>query len=136
MTIENARALQKQLANEAIAQMQKTEARSLPTTAPEASPSLAKRGAFRPTKRHAGSPAQQAQTQHVGNARPREDTADSDMLHHAPDKAVKVMPLVWDVFETADLGDGADRYRPFDTAHALAAVYLPPDWLGSKPIVS
>ena len=111
MTIENARALQKQLANEAITQMQKTEARSLPTTASETSPSLAKRGAFRPTKRHTGSPAQQEQTQHhVGNARPREDTADSDMLRHAPDKAVKVMQLVWDMFETAlDLGDDADR---------------------------
>ncbi len=47
------------------------------------------------------------------------------------------MQLVWDMFETAlDLGDDAARYRLFDTAHALAAVYLPPDWLGSKPIVS
>ena len=141
MTIENARALQEQLANEAIAQMQKTEARSLPTTAPEASPSLAKRGAFRPTKRHAGSPAQQAQTQHVGDAGPRENTEDSGTRHPAPDEVVKVMQLVWDMFETAlDLGDDAERYRLFDTANALAAVYLPPgtppEWLGAKPIVS
>ena len=36
------------------------------------------------------------------------------MLHHAPDKVVKVMQLVWDMFETAlDLGDDADRYRLF-----------------------
>ena len=44
---------------------------------------------------------------------------------------------MWDMFETAlNLGDDADRYRLFATVHALAAVYLPPDWLGSKPIVS
>ena len=36
---------------------------------------------------------------------------------------------------TSDLGDDADRYRLFDTAHTLAAVYLLPDWLGAKPIV-
>ena len=35
-----------------------------------------------------------------------------------------------------ELADDAERYRLFDTAHALAAVYLPPDWLGSEPIVS
>ena len=71
------------------------------------------------------------------NAGARENAADSDILRPAPDEVVKVMQLVWDMFETAlDLGDDADRYRLFDTAHALAAVYLPPDWLGSKPIVS
>ena len=71
------------------------------------------------------------------NAGARENAADSDILRPAPDEVVKVMQLVWDMFETAlDLGDDAARYRLFDTAHALAAVYLPPDWLGSKPIVS
>ena len=71
------------------------------------------------------------------NAGARENAADSDILRPVPDEVVKVMQLVWDMFETAlDLGDDADRYRLFDTAHALAAVYLPPDWLGSKPIVS
>ena len=80
--------------------------------------------------------AQQKQTRRVGGAEPRENTADSDMLHPAPGKAVKVMQLVWDMFETAlDLGDDADRYRLFDTAHTLAAVYLPLEWLGSMPIV-
>ena len=105
--------------------------------ASEASPSSAKRGAFQPTKRRAGrAHAQQEQTRRVGDAGPRENTADSDMLHPASDKVVKVMQLVWDMFETAlDLGDDADRYRLFDTAHTLAAVYLPPEWLGSKPIV-
>ena len=49
----------------------------------------------------------------------------------------RVMQFVWDMFETAlNLGDDADRYRLFDTVNALAAVYLPPDWLGSKPIGS
>ena len=71
------------------------------------------------------------------NAGARANAADSDILRPAPDEVVKVMQLVWDMFETAlDLGDDAERYRLFDTAHALAAVYLPPDWLGSKPIVS
>lgn len=47
------------------------------------------------------------------------------MLHPVPDKAVKVVQLVWDMSETAlDLGDDADSYRLFDTAHALVAVYL------------
>ena len=36
----------------------------------------------------------------------------------------RVMQFVWDMFETAlNLGDDADRYRLFDTVHALAAVY-------------
>ena len=46
------------------------------------------------------------------------------------------MQFMWDMFETAlDLGDDVDCYRLFDTAHALAAVYLPHEWLGSKPTV-
>ena len=107
-------------------------------TASEASPSSARRGAFQPTKRHAGKhAAQQEQTWHVSNAGAREDAADSDILRPAPGEVVKVMQLVWDMFETAlDLGDDAEHYRLFDTAHALAAVYLPPNWLGSKPIIS
>ena len=33
----------------------------------------------------------------------------------------RVMQFVWDMFETAlNLGDDADRYRLFDTVHALA----------------
>ena len=55
--------------------------------------------------------------------------------HHAPDMFTRVMQFVWDMFETAlNLGDDADRYRLFDTVHALAAVYLPPDWLGSGAV--
>ena len=116
MTIENARVLQEQLANEAIVQQQKNGSRELADDCIQ----------------H----AQQKQTRRVGGAEPRENTADSDMLHPAPGKAVKVMQLVWDMFETAlDLGDDVDRYRLFDTAHTLAAVYLLPDWLGAKPIV-
>ena len=99
-------------------------------TASKASPSSAKRGAFQPTKRHVGNT--HSRNKHgVLAALNRER-----MLHPAPGKAVKVMQLVWDMFETAlDLGDDADRYRLFDTAHTLAAVYLLPDWLGAKPIV-
>ena len=41
--------------------------------------------------------------------------------HHAPDMFTRVMQFVWDMFETAlNLGDDADRYRLFDTVHALA----------------
>ena len=138
MTIENARVLQEQLANEAIVQQQKNESKEL---ADDCIRSIAVVGkawgipADETARRQVR--AQQEQTQRVGDAGPRENTADSDMLHPAPDKVVKVMQLMWDMFETAlDLGDDADRYRLFDTAHALAAAYLPPDWLGSKPIVS
>ena len=138
MTIENARALQEQLANEAIVQQQKNGSKEL---ADDCIQSIAIVGkawgipADETARRQAR--AQQKQTQRVGDAGPRENTVDSDMLSPAPDKAVEVMQLVWDMFETAlDLGDDADRYRLFDTAHAMAAVYLPPEWLGSKPIIS
>ena len=138
MTIENARALQEQLANEAIAQLRKNGSNEL---ADDCIRSIAIVGkawgipADETTRRQACT--QQEQTQRVGDAGPRENTADSDMLHPAPGEVVKVMQLVWDMFETAlDLGDDADRYRLFDTAHALAAAYLPPEWLGSKPIVN
>ena len=106
MTIENARALQEQLAAEAIAQMQENGSKEL---ADDCIQSIAVVGkawgipADETERRQAR--AQQEQTRHVG-----EDTADSDILHHAPDKVVKVMQLVWDMFETAlDLGDDADR---------------------------
>lgn len=104
-------------------------------TESKASPSSARRRAFQATKRRAGkNRAQQEQTRHVGDAGPREAMG---TRHHAPDMFTRVMQFVWDMFETAlNLGDDADRYRLFDTVHALAAVYLPPDWLGSKPIAS
>ena len=138
MTIENAIVLQERLVAEAIVQLQKNGSKEL---ADDCIRSIAVVGkawgipadetARRQTR------AQQEQTRHVGDAGPRESTAGPDMPPSAPDKAAKVMQLVWDMFETAlDIGDDADRYRLFDTAHALAAVYLPPDWLGSKPIVS
>ena len=103
-----------------------------------ASASSAKRGAFRPTKRQTGRQhAQEEQTRRVGDVGAREDAADSGTRHSAPDMAKKAVQTVWELFETAlDLDDDADRYKLFDTAHALAEVYLPPDWLGSKPIVS
>lgn len=111
MTIENARALQEQLAAEAIAQMQENGSKEL---ADDCIQSIAVVGkawgipADETERRQAR--AQQEQTRHVGDAGAREDTADSDILHHAPDKVVKVMQLVWDMFETAlDLGDDADR---------------------------
>ncbi len=138
MTIENARALQEQLANEAIIRQRENESKEL---ADDCIRSIAVVGkawgipADETARRQAR--AQQEQTWHVSNAGAREDAADSGILRPAPGEVVRVMQLVWDMFETAlDLGDDAARYRLFDTAHALAAVYLPPDWLGSKPIVS
>ncbi len=126
MTIENARVLQEQLANEAIAQLRKNGGNEL---ADDCIRSIAVVGkawgipADETARRQACT--QQEQTQRVGDAKPRENTADSDMLHPAPNKAVKVMRLVWDMFEMAlDLGDDADRYRLFDTAHVLAKVHL------------
>ena len=137
MTIENARVLQEQLANEAIVQ-QKNGSKELADDCIRSIAVVSKAWgipADETVRRQTR--ARQEQSQHVGDAGPREDTADSDMLHHAPDKVVKVMQFVWDMFETAlDLGDDAEHYRLFDTAHALAAVYLPPNWLGSKPIIS
>ena len=138
MTVENARALQEQLANEAIAQLRKNGSKELADDCIRSITIVGKAwGIPADETAHRQARAQQEQTQRVGDVEPRENTADSDMLHSAPDKAVKVMQLTWDMFETAlDLGDGADRYRLFDTAHALAAVYLLPEWLGSKPIVN
>ena len=137
MTIENARALQERLENEAIVQ-QKSGSRELADDCIRSIAVVGKAwGIPADETAHWQVRAQQKQTQRVGDAGPRENTAGSDMLHPAPDKTVTVMQLVWDMFETAlDLGDDADRYRLFDTAHALAAVYLPPEWLGSKPIVN
>ena len=138
MTIENARVLQEQLATEATTQLRKNGSKEL---ADDCIQSIAVVGkawgipADETARRQ--SRAQQGQTRHVGDAGPRENTEDSGTRPPAPDKVVEVMQLIWDMFETAlDLGDDADRYRLFDTAHALAAVHLPPDWLGSKPIVS
>ena len=136
MTIENARVLQEQLAADAITQMQENGSKEL---ADDCIQSIAVVGkawgipADETARRQ--SRAQQEQTRHVGDAEAREDAANSDIRPPAPDKAVEIMRLVWDMFETAlDLGDDADRYRLFDTANALAAVYLPPEWLASKPI--
>ena len=138
MTIENARVLQERLVAEAIAQLQKNGSKELADDCIQSIAAVGKAWgipADETARRQAR--AQQEQTWHVSNAGAREDAADSDILRPAPGEVVKVMQLVWDMFETAlDLGDDAERYRLFDTAHALAAVYLPPDWLGSKPIVS
>ena len=136
MTIENASMLQERLVSEAIVQLQKNGNKECVDDCIQSIAVVGKawgipadETARRQTR------ARQEQSQHVGDAGARGDAADSDMLHHAPDKVVKVMQLVWDMFETAlDLGDDADRYRLFDTANALAAVYLPPEWLASKPI--
>ena len=136
MTIENARVLQEQLANEAIVQQQKNGSKELADDCIQSIAIVGKAWGIPADETTRWQHAQQKQTRRVGGAEPRENTADSDMLHPAPGKAVKVMQLVWDMFETAlDLGDDADRYRLFDTAHTLAAVYLLPDWLGAKPIV-
>ena len=138
MTIENARVLQEQLAADAITQMQENGSKELADDCIQSIAAVGKAwGIPADETAHRQARARKVQTRRVGDAGPREDTADSDMLHHAPDKVLKVMQFVWDMFETAlDLGDDADRYRLFDTAHALAAVYLPPEWLGSKPIIS
>ena len=106
MTIENARVLQEQLANEAFVQ-QKNRNKEL---ADDCIRSIAVVGkawgipadetARRQTR------TQQEQTQRVGDAGPRENAEDSVTRHPAPDKVVKVMQLVWDMFETAlGLGD-------------------------------
>ena len=138
MTIENAKALQEQLANEAIVQQQKNESKELAGSCIQSIAIVGKAWGIPADETTRWQVyAQQKQTRRVGDAGPRENTADSGTQHPAHDKTVKVIQLVWDMFETAlDLGDDADRYRLFDTAHALAAVYLPPNWLGSKPIIS
>ena len=137
MTIENARVLQEQLANEAIVQ-QKNGSEELAGNCIRSIAVVGKAwGIPADETAHRQARAQQEQTRRVGDAEPRENTADSDMLPPASDKTVKVMQLMWDMFEAAlELGDDADCYRLFDTAHAMAAVYLPPEWLGSKPIIS
>ena len=137
MTIENARVLQEQLAADAITQMQENGSKELADDCIQSIAAVGKAwGIPADETARRQSRARKVQTRHVGDAEAREDAADSDILHPAPDKTMKIMQLVWDMFETAlDLGDDADRYRLFDTAHALAEVYLPPDWLGSKPII-
>ena len=136
MTLENARVLQEQLANEAIAHLQENGSKELADDCVRSIAVVGKAWGIPADETTRWQHAQQKQTRRVGGAEPRGNTADSDMLHPAPGKAVKVMQLVWDMFETAlDLGDDADRYRLFDTAHTLAAVYLPLEWLGSMPIV-
>ena len=137
MTIENARVLQEQLANEAIAHLQENGSKELADDCVRSIAVVGKAWGIpvdETVRRQVR--AQQEQTRHVGDTGPRENTDDLGAQPPAPDKVVKVMQLVWDMFETAlDLGDDADRYRLFDTAHTLAAVYLLPDWLGAKPIV-
>ena len=109
MTIENARVLQEQLANEAIVQ-QKNGSEELAGNCIRSIAVVGKAWgipADETARRQAH--AQQEQVRRVGDAGPRENTTDTDMLPPAPDKDVKVMQLVWDVFETAlDLGDDVD----------------------------
>ena len=138
MTIENARVLQEQLANEAIVQQQKNGSRELADDCIQSIAIVGKAWGI-PADETANrqTHAQEEQTRRVGDVGAREDAADSGTRHSAPDMAKKAVQTVWELFETAlDLDDDADRYKLFDTAHALAEVYLPPDWLGSKPIVS
>ena len=138
MTIENAKVLQERLAEEAAAQVQVQGGKELADAcihsigiARKAWGISANETANRQTR------AQEEQMRRVGDVGARENAAGSGTRPSAPDMAKKAMQIVWDLFETAlDLDDDADRYKLFDTAHALAEVYLPPDWLGSKPIVS
>ena len=138
MTIENAKVLQERLAEEAAAQVQVQGGKELADACIH-SIGIVGRAWGIPADETANrqSHAQKEQTRRVDDAVPREDTADSDTRQAAPDMATKVMQIVWDLVETAlDLADDADRSKLFDTAHALAEEYLPPDWLGSKPILS
>ena len=138
MTIENAKVLQERLADEAIAQVQVQGGKELADTCIHSISIVGKAWGI-PADETANrqTRAQEEQTRRVGDVGAREDAADSGTRPSAPDMAKKAMQTVWDLFETAlDLDDDADRYKLFDTAHALAEVYLPPDWLGSKPIVS
>ncbi len=139
MTIENAKVLQERLAEEAAAQVQVQGSKELADDACIHSIGIARKAWGIPADETANrqTRALEEQTPRVGGVGTREDAADSSTRHSAPDMAKKAMQTVWDLFETAlDLDDDADRYKLFDTAHALAEVYLPPDWLGSKPIVS
>ncbi len=138
MTIENAKVLQERLADEAIAQVQVQGGKELADTCIHSISIVGKAWGI-PADETANrqTRAQEEQTRRVGDVGAREDAADSGTRHSAPDGAKKAMQIVWELFETAlDLDDDADRYKLFDTAHALAEAYLPPDWLGSKPIVS
>ena len=138
MTIENAKVLQERLADEAIAQVQVQGGKELADACIHSIGIVGKAwGISANETANRQTRAQEEQTRRVGDVGAREDAADSGTRHSAPDMAKKAMQIVWDLFETAlDLDDDADRYKLFDTAHALAEVYLPPDWLGSKPIVS
>ena len=138
MTIENAKVLQERLADEAIAQVQVQGSKELADACIHSIGIVGKAWGI-PADETANrqAHAQEEQTRRVGDVGAREAAADSGTRHSAPDMAKKAVQTVWELFETAlDLDDDADRYKLFDTAHALAEVYLPPDWLGSKPIVS
>lgn len=138
MTIENAKVLQERLAEEAAAQVQVQGGKELADACIHSIGIVGKAWGI-PADETANrqTRALEEQTPRVGDVGAREDAADSGTRHSAPDMAKKAMQIVWELFETAlDLDDDADRYELFDTAHALAEGYLPPDWLGSKPIVS
>ena len=80
MTIENARALQERLANEAIVQ-QKSGSRELADDCIRSIAVVGKAwGIPADETAHRQARAQQEQTQRVGDAGPRENTVDSDML--------------------------------------------------------
>ena len=138
MTIENAKVLQERLADEAIAQVQVQGGKELADACIHSIGIVGKAwGIPADETENRQTHAQEEQTRRVGDVGAREDAADSDTRPSAPDMAKKAMQIVWELFETVlDLDDDADRYKLFDTAHALAEVYLPPDWLGSKPIIS
>ena len=95
MTIENAKALQEQLANEAIAQLRKNGNNEL---VDDCIQSIAVVGKAWGIPADEKARAQQEQTRHVGDAGPRETMG---TRHHAPDIFTRVMQFVWDMFETA-----------------------------------
>lgn len=107
MTIENARALQEQLANEAIAQLRKNGNNELVDDCIQSIAVVGKaQGIPGDETARRQERAQQEQTRHVGDAGPRETMG---TRHHAPDMFTRVMQFVWDMFETAlNLGDDAD----------------------------
>ena len=81
MTIENARVLQEQLANEAIVQQQKNGSKTLADDCIRSIAVVGKAwGIPADETAHRQARAQQEQTQRVGDAGPRENTVDSDML--------------------------------------------------------
>ncbi len=100
MTIENAKALQEQLANEAIAQLRKNGNNEL---VDDCIPKHRRRrqGVGHSRRRNgaqARTRAQQEQTRHVGDAGPRETMG---TRHHAPDMFTRVMQFVWDMFRNS-----------------------------------